>query len=118
MSLGRILGYVILTLVVLGIAAGVATKQKWIKNEKLAAFVAKHHRLFAYVAILVALVHAIYNFSMFGPNILGALTLITLIGQAVVGTLATKPGAKPILGFLHLVLPGFFVVFVLIHIFA
>lgn len=118
MSLGRFMGYVIVALVILGILAGVALKQKWIKDEKLAETIRRGHPLFGYVAILVAFAHAIYNFSLFGPNVFGAMTFVTLVTQAVVGKLSTKAGAKPIFGVLHAVIPIFFLVFVLLHIFA
>ena len=118
MSIGRIMGYVIVALVALAALAGIATKYRLIRNQKLAAFISKHHRFFALGALSLALVHAIYNFSLFGVNPTGALTFLVLLAQAVVGNLAQKPGAAKALVIAHGLLPIAFIGAVLLHIFS
>lgn len=118
MSLGRLLGYLILALVVVVAALGIVTKKGVVKDEKTTEFLRKQHEVFGYITVLVGLVHAVYNFSLFGPNIFGALTLIILITQVVVGKLSNRSGASPRLQVVHSVLPVAFLVAVVLHIFA
>lgn len=118
MSLGRLLGYLILALVVIVAGLGAATKKGVAKDIKTVEFLRKQHEVFGYITVLVAFVHAVYNFSLFGPNIFGALTLVILVAQVVVGKLSTRSDASPRLQVVHSVLPVAFLVAVVLHIFA
>lgn len=113
MIIARVLGYTVLLFFILAATNGA---KRYTKNPTV-RWIAKHHRLFAVIALLFAFIHLIVNLSNGNVAPLGLITLILLFLTGFMGAMF-KQFKKKKLYVAHRILGPLTFVVALIHLFS